>query len=343
MVSSGVSLDKCRIVPTSGSTGTPMRIVYDQAADDFSKSINLRSMVENGLKFHDRMVNLGDMRTAKQPSWFQRRGILNLQTVDIFDNIDKKVQDLLKIRPDMIIGYATQLRLLSEYKLKRDLKELAPRILFSTAELLDPYTRRIINSAFNLKVIDLFGCIEVNRTAWECQEHCGYHRDIDAVAMELLDDNESVSAGERGEGIYTSLYNYAMPLIRYQVGDIATPTDEICPCGRGLPLLKSVEGRKDDFIRLTSGIMISPITMHLIIKHTQGVVECQIVQESLDRISVNLVVTDQLTDFHMERIRQEIKESLNNEVSVDIHIVDRIQRGPNGKMRMVVSKVGGTI
>jgi phenylacetate-CoA ligase len=339
MVSRGIILNKCRIVPTSGSTGTPMKIVYDKVADDFSKAINLRSMIENGFKFRDQMVNLGDMRTAKKPSWYQRLGILNFQTIDIFDNIDKEVCDLVKIHPDSMLGYASQLRLLSEYKLKHNLKELAPKTLFSTSEVLDVDTRRIINTAFNLKVVDLFGCIEVNRTAWECPEHCGYHTDIDSVVMELLDDGRRVSAGEPGEVVYTSLYNYAMPLIRYQVGDVATPSDDICPCGRGLPLLKSVEGRKDDFIHLPSGNAISPITMHLIIKHGHGVVACQIIQERLNAISVHLVVTDQFTDLDSNHLIQEIKQALNNEVSVDIRIVDAIPRGANGKIRMVISHV----
>lgn len=340
MTSRGLDLNKCRIVPTSGSSGIPRKIVYDQNADDFSKAINLRSMVENGLRFSDRTVNLGDMRTAKKPLWFQKLGVLNLKTIDIFNNIDQEVNDLLKINPKSMIGYASQLRLLSEYKLKHNLNELKPDTIFTTAELLDPDTRRIINTAFDLKVIDLFGCIEVNRTAWECQEHCGYHMDVDSVVMELLDDNgESVSAGERGEVVYTSLYNYAMPLIRYEVGDVATPTDEICPCGRGLPLLKSVEGRKDDFICLPSGRKISPITMHLIVKHANGIVECQIIQERLDKISMGLVVTDKFTNLDSERLIQEITQALSNEVSVEIHIVDAIQRGPNGKMRMVISKV----
>ena len=339
MTSHGLNLNKCRIVPTSGSSGTPMRIVYDQNADDFSKAINLRSMIENGLGITDRMVNLGDMRTAKKPLWFQKLGVLNLQTVDIFDDIDKEVDDLLKINPKSMIGYASQLRLLSEYKLKHDLNGLQPNTIFSTAEILDPDTRRIINTAFDLNVVDLFGCIEVNRTAWECQEHCGYHMDVDSVVMELLDDGESVSAGERGEVVYTSLYNYAMPLIRYQVGDVATPTDEICPCGRGLPLLKSVEGRKDDFIQLPSGKAISPMTIHLIVKHTPEIVECQVTQESLDKISVSLVVTGKFTNVHSQRLIQEMNQALNNEISVDIRVVDAIQRGPNGKMRMVISKV----
>lgn len=339
MVSRGLNLNKCRIVPTSGSSGTPMRVIYDKNADDFSKAINLRSMVENGLKLNDRIINLGDVRSTKKPSWFQKFGILNLQTIDIFDNIDREIADLLEINPQSMIGYASQLRLLSEYKLKHGLKELKPNAIFSTAEILDPDTRRLINTAFDLKVIDLFGCIEVNRTAWECQEHCGYHMDVDSVVMELLSDGESVSAEERGEIVYTGLYNYAMPLIRYQVGDVATPTDEICPCGRGLPLLKSVEGRKDDFIRLRSGKAISPITMHLIVKHTPGIVECQITQERSDKVSVSLVVTDKFTNGHSEHLIQEIAQALNNEVSVEITVVDAIQRGLNGKMRMVISNV----
>jgi len=105
MTSHGLSLNKCRIVPTSGSSGTPMRIVYGHDADDFSKAINLRSMVENGLGLTDPVVNLGDIGTMKKPSWFQKLGILDLQTVDISDNIDKEVDDILKINSESIVGY----------------------------------------------------------------------------------------------------------------------------------------------------------------------------------------------------------------------------------------------
>ena len=81
--------------------------------------------------------------------------------------------------------------------------DCSPILYFQLRKFWDPDTRRIINGAFDLNVVDLFGCIEVNRTAWECQEHCGYHMDVDSVVMELLDDGgERVSRGTRRGGLY---------------------------------------------------------------------------------------------------------------------------------------------
>ena len=146
-------------------------------------------------------------------------------------------------------------------------------------------------------------------------------------------------SGERGEIVYTGLYNYAMPLIRYEVGDIGIPSDESCSCGRGLPLMKSVEGRSDDFIILPSGKMISPIILALVMKHSHGVLEYQIVQEKLDHVTVYAVISESIDEKDLDVVYRSIIEFLNNEVSVNIKIVDKLKKGSTGKIRSVISKV----
>lgn len=90
---------------------------------------------------------------------------------------------------------------------ERGITDITPKAVISTSELLDPGTREYIDSVFNVRMVDHFGCVELNRTAWECSEHAGYHIDVDAVVMELISDNEAVAPGERGEVVYTGLYN----------------------------------------------------------------------------------------------------------------------------------------
>jgi phenylacetate-CoA ligase len=339
MLANGVNLKKCRVVPTSGSTGTPLKVAYDEAADDFSRVVNLRSMMENGLRFRDKWVNIGDARTAGNPRWFQKFGFFNLITLNLFSEIKEQIDTLIHLKPDVIIGYPSQLNLISWYVRKYSIKQIQPRIIFSTAELLNDKTREFINSVFNLQVVDLFGCIEVNRTAWECCEHKGYHLDIDAVATEFIRDGNPVSKGDSGELVYTSLYNYAMPLIRYKIGDIGVESDETCPCGRGLPLMKGIEGRKDDVICLPSGRDISPITLALVMKHSENIIEYQIIQDTFDRISLYLVISEGFTDRDIEKLRSNIQMALNNEVSVEIKIQDKIKTGSNGKIRSVISMI----
>src|SRR5665647_1774443 len=230
MLTKEVNLDSCRVIPTSGSTGTPLKVVYDMPADDFSRAVNLRSMMENGLKIKDKWVNIGDTRTTTKPKWFQKMGFFNLKTLNLFDNVKDQVDFLIDIKPDSLLGYPSQLSLIARYIKNNSIDGINPKNIFTTAELLDPPTRKLINLAFGVELVDLFGCIEVNRTAWECSEHCGYHLDIDSVISEFIHDGESVAAGEKGEIVYSCLYNYAMPLIRYEVGDVGVPSDELCSC-----------------------------------------------------------------------------------------------------------------
>lgn len=339
MLAKNTDLNNCKIIPTSGSTGKPLKAVYDTAADDFSKAVNLRSMMENGLKFRDKWVNIGDTRTANNPSWFQKLGVFNLHTLNLFDNIGDQVNALTKINPDTIAGYPSQLKLIAHYVKNNSIDTLNPQTVFTTAELLDPSTRELINSAFNVELVDLFGCIEVNRTAWECPEHCGYHLDVDSVISEFIQDGENVSAGERGNIVYTSLYNYAMPLIRYEVGDTGIPTDELCSCGRRLPLMKSVEGRCDDFIILPSGKLISPIVLALVMKHSYGILEYQFIQNNFDCIDVKIVLSEESMNLDLEALKIEITNVLCNEVSVRLKIEKSLSRGATGKIRSVISKL----
>lgn len=334
-----MDLNKCKIIPTSGSTGKPLKAVYDIAADDFSKAINLRSMMENGLKVRDKWVNIGDARTSNNPSWFQKLGVFNLQTLSIFDTIEDQVNTLIKIDPATIVGYPSQLKLISLYIENNSLKQINPKNIFTTAEMLDSNTRELINSSFDVELVDLFGCIEVNRTGWECSEHCGYHLDVDSVITEFVQDGENISAGDSGNIVYTCLYNYAMPLIRYEVGDVGIPTEEMCSCGRSLPLMKSLEGRCDDFIILPSGKLISPRVLSLLIKQTEEILEYQIVQEKPDEMSINIVVSQNLTSDKLEQIKLEAQKYLKNEVLVKVKLTDRIKRGSTGKLRSIISNI----
>jgi phenylacetate-CoA ligase len=340
ILAKNTDLSKCKIIPTSGSTGKPLKSVYDNKADDFSKAVNLRSLMENGLKFRDKWVNIGDTRTTNNPSWFQKLGFFNLHTLNLFDNIEDQVNALIKMNPDTIMGYPSQLKLISHYIKTNSINSINPKNVFTTAELLDPNTRELINSAFDVELVDLFGCIEVNRTGWECSEHCGYHLDVDSVFTEFIKDGENVASEERGNIVYTCLYNYSMPLIRYEVGDVGIPTDELCSCGRSLPLMKSIEGRCDDFIALPNGEHVSPIVLALLMKHTNGVLEYQIIQKKLDEVLIEMVVSNNVTNEKLEQIKLEAQKYLKNLVLVEIKLTDKIKRGSTGKIRSVISNIG---
>jgi phenylacetate-CoA ligase len=127
----------------------------------------------------------------------------------------------------------------------------------------------------------------------------GYHIDADSLIMQTVDADGNEVAGESGEIVCTSLFNYAMPLIRYKVGDFGVLSDEECPCGRVLPLLSRIEGRSDSVILLPGGRALSPraVTVAMGSFLLNSVIEqFRFLQETKDRIKIFLKLQDSSVD-----------------------------------------------
>jgi len=216
--------------------------------------------------------------------------------------------------------------------------KIHPKIIFTTAELLTDDMRKYVESVFGVKVYDQFGCVELARTAWECPEHCGYHIDMDAVVMEFLRDGEAVTPGERGEIVYTGLYQHAMPFIRYAVGDIGIPSDEKCPCGRGLPMMKLVEGRTDAFVQVPDGRVFSPIIWTILLRPFLEISQFKVIQEKKNLIKVQIVKGKGFMEKTIDRVKRDIKNVLGEDMHIEVEFVDEIPREA-GKVRSVVSKI----
>jgi phenylacetate-CoA ligase len=144
--------------------------------------------------------------------------------------------------------------------------------------------------------------------------------------------------GERGEIVYTNLYNYGMPFIRYRIGDVGIPTDEKCPCGRGLPLMKIIEGRTDDFMKLSSGNIIAPTIWIIILMH-YDIENYKVIQEKKNEIRLLIVPGRNFTKESINNIRKEIIEVLKEEITLQIELVEEIPREKSGKVKPIVSKV----
>lgn len=339
MLVKGVDLKRCLITETSGSTGIPTKVVYNEAANDFSKAVNLRSHVENGLHVNSKWVFFGDPHHFQKKRWFQNLNIFNPMQVSVFDSVSKQISILRKFNPEVLDGYTSSIRLLARAVEENKIEDIKPKVVFGTSELLDNNTREYINSVFNVRMVDHFGCVELNRTAWECSEHIGYHIDSDAVVMEFIRNMETVSEGERGEIVYTGLYNYAMPLIRYKIGDIGIPNDEVCPCGRGLPLMKIVEGRTDSFMQVPDGRIFSPIIWTALMRRFLDIEQFKAIQEKKDFIRIFLVKKNEFPKNTIDQIQHDIKEVMGEEIKLEIEIVDKIPKDKSGKVRAAVSNI----
>ena len=213
----------------------------------------------------------------------------------------------------------------------------------SAGTLSDPM-REVIERVFRAPVFNRYGSREVGIIAAECEHHCGLHVIPGVQHVEVLrPDGTQAGPGEIGEVVITPLRNFAMPLIRYRIGDTALWANKSCSCGRGWPLLETVTGRVTDSFVTRDGSLVHGGYFRLLFFSEDWVGKYQIIQESVDRISISVVLdtaSDAMTQY--ERRCRNIEEDIHvvmGKCTVDWDIVPDIAPLDSGKYRYVMSKV----
>jgi len=340
LISRRIRIERCKKEETSGTTGVPLAIIAEKRASHIMAANKLRHYVENGGRLlRDRYVLLLPVKdhneTTVLGSFIKHLGILRRGRMCTQDSIEDIIERLVESEPDAVDALPSFLLLLAR-ELENRGKVIRPRLVFSSGELLDVRSRKLINSTFEIEMFDVYGCTEAGNIAWECSEHAGYHTNIDLVVTEFVKDGEHAVAGESGEILLTPLWNYAMPLIRYKIGDIGTMSNETCPCGRGLPLMKVLEGRYDDFIILPSGRIIPPFVTSIYFENIEGIAEYRIIQETKQYFIIQIVLRDEYNDAIFLQLKDRFTKGFGEDVTINIEVVDAIPR--SGKLRRVVSK-----
>lgn len=349
LVSGELSIEKLKVVKTSGSTGQPFHVYLNGAEDDWRKAIYMRANISCGQRPRDRWVVVTIPRHALYTTPIQRKLGLFAQTcVNLYLDISEQVKLVRKAKPDVLDGYSNWLFLLAKEARKENMETIRPRMIFGSAEFIDKRSSRFIERSFNAPFYDQFGCSEVDRTAWQCPEKIGYHMDVDSVITQFVDsEGNDVSCDESGEIVYTSLFNYSMPLIRYAVGDIGVCSSEKCSCGRVLPLMKIVEGRKDSLLRLPDGRLLSPVTMISAINEFElfdQIEEYRLVQKRIDLFNIYIKKKDDKVDENLLRRKlvAHIMQTFganSTDVNVEVDFLREIPIIKNGKHAAILSEI----
>jgi phenylacetate-CoA ligase len=250
-------------------------------------------------------------------------------------------RELKRFRPELYIAYANSMYLFAKYlKETNSTDHHRPKAIITSAELLDPERRGLIESVFGCRVFDRYGSRETSVIASECEKHTGLHIGAEAFFLEFIKDNRPAPSGQLGKIIITDLLNYGMPFIRYQIEDAGVSSDELCSCGRGLPLMKMAAGRVTDFLvtpdrRIISG---ASLTIYLI-ANTPGVAQAQLIQEKIDEIRFRIVKGEGFGEKSLEYLEEEFPKFFGSLVKYQIEFVDQIPLESSGKYRFSISKV----
>jgi phenylacetate-CoA ligase len=166
------------------------------------------------------------------------------------------------------------------------------------------------------------------------------HITAEDVVLETVDSaGNAVPPGEPGEIVVTHLASRDYPFIRYRTGDVAVLDDRMCPCGRGLPMIRELQGRSTDFVVARDGTVMHGLALIYVLRELPGVAGFKIVQESLSLTRILVVPGDGYTDETTARIRAGIAKRLGPDVEVQVELVSEIAPERSGKYRYVMSRV----
>jgi phenylacetate-CoA ligase len=327
---------------TGGTSGTPMQYRLSDIDRFMGGAILYRGWGYGGYQLGDRMVFLaGSSLAVDKRSFLITRAnelVRNLKKLSSFDMGEREMREYASIinsfRPKFIRGYASSLYFFACWLEKNDVKLHELKGIFSTSEKLYPAMRAKITGVFGCPVFDTYGLYDGSVTAFECEEHAGLHIDTERSVMEIVDRNgEQMSSGE-GRIVATSLYNYAMPFLRYDTGDDGNLLAGSCSCGRGYRLLKEVNGRTVDVLVTPEGKSVHGWFFLYIFWEQQGIREYQVIQETLDRIVIKIVPDDGFDERQLDRIRTVVR-SRSEGWNLEFRIVDRIERTGSGKYKFI--------
>lgn len=346
----GIPASECVVMSTSGTTGGPMPVFYSKKFFDYMVGLmrfRMRRMQDCPSHLKSAMITYdANARLANDPSnrpLAVRRsnamGLLTPLASPLYDRLTKRfyiatgvqdiMTDLTEFGPGRISGSPAYLRMIADTCRADPSIEFNLHSVILIGEPLDEPTRHYLETSLGCDVFDSYGSNETGIVAVECKHKSGLHVIADSVIVEVLRDGEPVKEGEEGDVYVTTLRNGAMPLFRYDMGDRAVLGGSGCACGRKTMLLKSIEGRRLDYVMAGDGRMVSPRRISGIMHSVDCAPKCQLIE--LERFHFQLRIFD-------ERYPKELVDALARELG-DVTISVSLEKPDilKAKFRPVIS------
>lgn len=347
-------------VTSGGSTGIPVRVLKTAVDGLMWQAAHVREFEWNGIDFGLEIANLRGAsalyRSLKEspltlhdaggmigPDWGPPASLLwktgMMGIVEQYEPLEKQAGYLIKRRPGYLIMRPAGLRLLLCYFRENGLKLDSLRSVWTMSESVDDGLRELCREIFGCPVFSNYSSNETGYIAIQCPKGTNYHVVAESALVEVINQHgEACAPGEIGRVIVTPLQNFAMPLLRYEVGD-EVEVGPPCSCGRGLPSLRRIVGRLEDYVTLASGARRRVDLDHYKISAIRAVREFQLVQTSLERVELRMVLSRPLDQAELEKIDSVLRKSFKGYLEWSPRTVDSLPRTPAGKLRQFLSEI----
>lgn len=269
----------------------------------------------------------------------------NTRILNFYDLTEERLIKYVKYiddcKPEVIRGFSTGIHLFLRYCKENNIHfRSKPKCIILTSDKIYTHEKKEITDFFDCEVFDEYGCREFSIMAHECSAHQGLHLAEELFIFEVLDPASGQSTLEgNGEIIVTPLFNYAMPLLRYRLGDKVTISRKRCTCGRNLKMISNIEGRIADFVITKSGKFIYGDFFAHLFYSSQGISMYQVQQYEKGKVIINVVKNKNFSEIEMERLMSKLRTMLRDDLAATLHYVNKIRVSGSGKRRSVISHI----
>ncbi len=321
---------------TSGSTGRPATFLSTDIEQVYWHAFTLREQLWHRREAGAKLCAIRYMKQSGSSSGWGVASDHVLQTgpsatLRIDTPVSEQLAWLRRERPQYLLSYASNLAALAHACLREGCNLPGLREVCSVSETVRPELRALLRAAWNVPLVDIYSAKEVGYIALQCPAHEHYHVQEENLLLEILDDRgQPCPVGVPGRVVLTALHKFAMPLIRYEIGDYAV-AGEPCSCGRSLAVLKEVLGRTRNMLRLPDGGQRWPLCDLIRQPDVPGILQYQYVQQTLHEIEVRLVVADGWPRAQEARLTEIIRQRLGYPFRLTFTYSREIPRSASGK------------
>jgi phenylacetate-CoA ligase len=329
---------------TSGSTGRPIKAFGTDITQFFWNALTLRDHLWHKRDFSGKLASI---RTTVEDGVAQGWGPATdaafktgqIAMLNIRADIDRQLQWLQTQNPDYLLSHPSNILALANGCIQKRIPLTKLREVRAFGETVTPELRAACREAWGVPVKDAYSAQEVGYIALQCPEHEHYHIQSENLLVEILnDENQACEPGEIGRVVITTLHNFAMPLIRYEILDYAE-VGEPCPCGRGLPVIKRIMGRQRNLVTLPNGTRHWPSFPAESWAFIAPIRQIQLVQRELDSIEARLVTDRPLTTEEARALVAVLQEHLGYPFQITFQYKQKIERKANFKYEDFISEI----
>ena len=331
---------KVSVIKTSGSTGRPIEVRGTELTQTMWRAFLMRDHLWHGRDFGRAFaaIRATSRFDAEPPEGFSARGwdpvygVGRLAALSIQSSLEAQIAWLEKVRPAYLLSFPSNLLDLARRcrELGAELPELEQ--VLAVGEVVTPECRRAVADTWGVPLIDAYTTQEAGYLALQCPQHEDrYHVQSENVILEVIDDEgRPCRKGETGRVLVTALHNLGTALIRYEIGDYAQVGGS-CDCGRNLPVLTKILGRRRNMLTLPDGGRRWPFLGENRYRHVAPIRQYQIIQRSLEGVEVMLVADRPVSESEEAQLSEIIRSELGHPFALSFSYVDAIPRGPGGK------------